>query len=44
MYALTSPSEGFPCALVEAMAAGLASVVSSIPANLQLIDNGVHEV
>jgi glycosyltransferase involved in cell wall biosynthesis len=42
VFALTSPSEGFSCALVEAMAAGLPSVVSAIPANLQLIDNGVH--
>jgi glycosyltransferase involved in cell wall biosynthesis len=41
-FALTSPSEGFPCALVEAMAAGLPSVVSAIPANLQLIEDGVH--
>lgn len=42
MFALTSPSEGFPCALVEAMSAGLPSVVSHIPANLQLVDDGVH--
>jgi glycosyltransferase involved in cell wall biosynthesis len=42
IFALTSPSEGFPCALVEAMSAGLPSVVSDIPANVQLIDDGVH--
>lgn len=42
VFSLTSPSEGFPCALVEAMAAGLPSVVSAIPANVQLIDEGVH--
>lgn len=42
VFALTSPNEGFPCALVEAMSSGLASVVSDIPANLQLIDEGVH--
>jgi glycosyltransferase involved in cell wall biosynthesis len=42
VFALTSPSEGFPCALLEAMAVGLPSVVSAIPANLQLIDQGVH--
>jgi glycosyltransferase involved in cell wall biosynthesis len=42
VFALTSPSEGFACALLEAMAAGLPSVVSAIPANLQLIDNRVH--
>jgi glycosyltransferase involved in cell wall biosynthesis len=42
VFALTSPNEGFPCALLEAMAAGLPSVVSAIPANLQLIDEGIH--
>jgi glycosyltransferase involved in cell wall biosynthesis len=42
VFALTSPSEGFSCALVEAMASGLASVVSAIPANLQLIDEPIH--
>ena len=41
-FALTSPSEGFSCALLEAMAAGLPSVVSAIPANLQLVDDGIH--
>jgi glycosyltransferase involved in cell wall biosynthesis len=38
VFALTSPSEGFSCALLEAMAAGLAPVVSDIPANRQLVD------
>jgi glycosyltransferase involved in cell wall biosynthesis len=42
VFALTSPSEGFSCALLEAMSAGLASVVSDIPANQQLIEPGVH--
>ena len=42
IFSLTSPSEGFPCALLEAMSAGLPSVVSAIPANLQLVDEGVH--
>lgn len=42
VFALTSPSEGFSCALLEAMATGLASVVTDIPANRQLIDPGVH--
>lgn len=42
VFALTSPSEGFSCALLEAMSAGLASVVSDIPANRQLIDPGIH--
>ena len=42
VFALLSPSEGFSCALLEAMSAGLASVVSDIPANRQLIDPEVH--
>ncbi len=44
LYALTSPNEGFSCALLEAMSVGLPSLVSDIPANLQLIDPGVHGV
>lgn len=40
IFSLVSPSEGFPCAVVEAMSVGLASVVSHIPANTQLIDQG----
>jgi glycosyltransferase involved in cell wall biosynthesis len=42
VFTLMSPNEGFSCALAEAMSAGLASVVSRIPANVQLIDDGVH--
>ena len=42
VFALLSSNEGFPCALSEAMAAGLASVVSDIPGNIQLIDPGIH--
>jgi glycosyltransferase involved in cell wall biosynthesis len=42
LFALTSPSEGFSCALLEAMATGLPSVVSDIPANRQLIEPGIH--
>jgi glycosyltransferase involved in cell wall biosynthesis len=42
VFALVSSNEGFPCSLTEAMSAGLASVVSGIPANTQLIDDGVH--
>jgi len=41
IFTLMSPSEGFSCALAEAMSAGLASVVSRIPANVQLIED--HE-
>ena len=44
LFALTSPSEGFSCALLEAMSAGLASVVSDIPANQQLIDSEIHGI
>ncbi len=40
VFALTSPSEGFSCALAEAMASGLPSVVSDIPANAQLVTHG----
>jgi len=42
VFALVSEFEGFPCSLVEAMAAGLPSVVSDIPGNKQLIETGVH--
>jgi glycosyltransferase involved in cell wall biosynthesis len=42
VFTLVSPSEGFPCALAEAMSAGLASVVSDIPGNRQLIESGKH--
>lgn len=41
-FALVSPNEGFSCALAEAMSVGLPAVVSAIPANVQLIDDGVH--
>lgn len=44
IFALTSPGEGFACALLEAMASGLPSVVSDIPANAQLVDDGVHGI
>jgi len=42
VFALVSLSEGFPCALVEAMSTGLASVVSDIPANQQLVQSEKH--
>jgi glycosyltransferase involved in cell wall biosynthesis len=41
-FTLVSSQEGFPVSLVEAMAMGLPSVVSDIPANAQLIDPGIH--
>lgn len=41
-FALVSPNEGFSCALSEAMATGLPSVVSDIPANTQLVQDGIH--
>jgi glycosyltransferase involved in cell wall biosynthesis len=40
VFTLVSYSEGFSCALTEAMSAGLACVVSDIPANRQLITAG----
>jgi len=42
VFCMLSPSEGFSCALEEAMAAGLASVVTDIPANSQLVEDNVH--
>ena len=42
IFALVSRLEGFPCSLIEAMSTGLAAIVSRIPANKQLIDDGVH--
>jgi glycosyltransferase involved in cell wall biosynthesis len=39
---LVSEVEGLPCALIEAMSAGVPPVVSDIPAHTQLIDHGVH--
>jgi glycosyltransferase involved in cell wall biosynthesis len=40
VFSLVSPSEGFSCAIAEAMSTGLACVVSDIPANRQLIRGG----
>jgi len=42
VFALVSSLEGLPVSLIEAMAVGLPSVVSDIPANLQLIESGNH--
>jgi glycosyltransferase involved in cell wall biosynthesis len=42
VFVMTSSFEGLPCALVEAMATGLPSVVSDIPGHTQLIEHQVH--
>jgi glycosyltransferase involved in cell wall biosynthesis len=42
VFALVSSNEGFSCSLLEAMSVGLPSVVSAIPANVQLVDDGIH--
>lgn len=42
IFTLVSSREGLPCSLLEAMAVGLPAVVSSIPANQQLVEDGVH--
>jgi glycosyltransferase involved in cell wall biosynthesis len=42
VFVLVSSNEGFACALVEAMAVGLPAVVSDIPANRQLIEEGTQ--
>jgi glycosyltransferase involved in cell wall biosynthesis len=42
VFALVSPSEGFSVALLEGMSTGLASVVTRIPANEQLVEDSVH--
>ena len=42
IFTLVSYSEGFACALLEAMSTGLPSVVSDIIANRQLIEAGHH--
>jgi glycosyltransferase involved in cell wall biosynthesis len=42
VFALVSSNEGLPCSLLEAMSVGLPSVISNIPANVQLVETGVH--
>jgi glycosyltransferase involved in cell wall biosynthesis len=44
LFALVSPSEGFPCALEEAMSTGLASVATDIPGNRQLVQDGLQSI
>jgi glycosyltransferase involved in cell wall biosynthesis len=40
VFALVSVFEGFPCSLTEAMSTSIPSVVSDIPANRQLVEDG----
>lgn len=42
VFTLVSAVEGLPCSVIEAMAAGMPQVLSSIPAHIQLVDHGVH--
>ncbi len=41
VFTLVSEVEGLPCSLIEAMSAGVAPIVSRIPAHTQLIDDDV---
>lgn len=42
VFAMLSHSEGIPCALIEAMAVGLPSIVHDIPSLAQLVEHDVH--
>jgi glycosyltransferase involved in cell wall biosynthesis len=42
VFTLVSAVEGLPCSVIEAMSAGMPSVLSDIPAHAQLVDHGVH--
>jgi 1,2-diacylglycerol 3-alpha-glucosyltransferase len=44
VFALVSSLEGLPVSLIEAMATGLPVVVSDIPANLQLVEQGIEGI
>ncbi len=44
VFALVSSSEGLPCALIEAMAVGLAVVVSDVPGTASLVPQGERGV
>jgi glycosyltransferase involved in cell wall biosynthesis len=42
IFPLVSCREGLPVSLIEAMSVGLPSVVTDLPANTQLVQDGVH--
>jgi glycosyltransferase involved in cell wall biosynthesis len=42
IFTLVSRREGLPVSLIEAMAVGLPSVVTDLPANTQLVEDGKH--
>lgn len=42
LFALSSDNEGHPVALLEAMAAACPAVVTTVPGNVDLIENGVN--
>lgn len=44
LFTMVSAIEGLPCSLIEAMSAGLPSVLSNIPAHTQLVDNEVEGI
>ncbi len=42
VFALVSSLEGLPVSLIEAMVSGVPAIVSDIPANRQLVDDGIE--